>query len=99
MSNQSRGTTMKAILALAAVAVLVTPAAAVDFRTGANSPKIYAPDGTYLGNLNQNQFDPNSISNPFGRYGNEFSPDSVNNEFGKYGNPYSSQYSNPYGEE
>lgn len=34
---------MKAILALAAMAVLVTPAEAVDFRTGANSPKIYAP--------------------------------------------------------
>lgn len=89
---------MKMIVALAAV-VLATPAAAVDFRTGANSPKIYAPDGTYLGNLNQNQFDPNSISNEFGRYGSKFSPDSVNNEFGKYGNPYSSQYSNPYGEE
>ncbi len=89
---------MKMIVALAAV-VLATPAAAVDFRTGANSPKIYAPDGTYLGNLNQNQFDPNSISNEFGRYGSKFSPDSVNNEFGKYGNPYSPQYSNPYGEE
>ena len=89
---------MKMIVALAAV-VLATPAAAVDFRTGANSPKIYAPDGTYLGNLNQNQFDPNSISNEFGRYGSKFSPDSVNNEFGKYGNPYSLQYSNPYGEE
>lgn len=89
---------MKMIVALAAV-VLATPAAAVDFRTGANSPKIYAPDGTYLGNLNQNQFDPNSISNEFGRYGSKFSPDSVNNEFGKYGNPFSPQYSNPYGEE
>ncbi len=89
---------MKMIVALAAV-VLATPAAAVDFRTGANSPKIYAPDGTYLGNLNQNQFDPNSISNSFGRYGNKFSPDSVNNKFGRYGNPFSPQYSNPYGEE
>ena len=89
---------MKMIVALAAV-VLATPAAAVDFRTGANSPKIYAPDGTYLGNLNSNKFDPNSISNEFGRYGSKFSPDSVNNQFGKYGNPYSSQYSNPYGEE
>lgn len=89
---------MKMIVALAAV-VLATPAAAVDFRTGANSPKIYAPDGTYLGNLNQNQFDPNSISNEFGRYGSKFSPDSVNNKFGRYGNPFSPQYSNPYGEE
>ena len=89
---------MKMIVALAAV-VLATPAAAVDFRTGANSPRIYAPDGTYLGNLNSNKFDPNSISNSFGRYGNKFSPDSVNNKFGRYGNPFSPQYSNPYGEE
>lgn len=89
---------MKMIVALAAV-VLATPALAVDFRTGANSPKVYAPDGTYLGNLNSNKFDPNSISNEFGRYGSKFSPDSVNNQFGKYGNPYSPQYSNPYGEE
>lgn len=90
---------MKAILALAAMAALVTPVAAADFRTGANSPKIYAPDGTYLGNLNSNKFDPNSISNEFGRYGSKFSPDSVNNEFGRYGNPYSPQYSNPYGQD
>ncbi len=90
---------MKALITLAVTLALATPAEAVDFRTGANSPKIYAPDGTYLGNLNQNQFDPNSISNEFGRYGSKFSPDSVNNEFGKYGNPYSSQYSNPYGQD
>jgi len=90
---------MKAILALAAAFALVTPAAAADFRTGNNSPKIYAPDGTYLGNLNSNRYDPNSISNPYGRYGSKFSPDSVNNKFGRYGNPFSPQYSNPYGEE
>lgn len=31
---------------------------------------------------------PDSIANPFGRYGNRFSPDSVNNPFGRYGSPY-----------
>lgn len=83
---------------LAALAILAaTPAVAWDYRTDSNSPKIIAPDGTYRGNLNSNEFDPNSISNEFGRYGSEFSPDSVNNEFGKYGNPFSDQYSNPYG--
>lgn len=90
---------MKTVFALAAAFALVTPAAAADFRTGNNSPKIYAPDGTYLGNLNSNRYDPNSISNPFGRYGSKFSADSVNNRFGTYGNPYSSQYSNPYGQD
>jgi hypothetical protein len=43
----------------------------------------------YLGNLNQNQFDPNSVNNPFGRYGSPYSPDSVRNPFGQYGSPYS----------
>jgi hypothetical protein len=31
-----------------------------------NSPRIYSPQGEYLGNLNRNQFDPNSVSNQFG---------------------------------
>ena len=63
----------------------------------AQSPRIYAPDGTYLGNLNTNQFDPNSVANPFGRYGNPYSPDSINNPYGKYGSPFSpNSVSNPF---
>lgn len=89
---------MKMIVALVAV-MFVTPAAAVDFRTGANSPRIYAPDGKYLGNLNNNRFDPDSVSNPYGRYGSKFSGESINNKFGTYGNRYSPQYSNPYGQD
>jgi len=63
------------------------------------SPIIVDPNtGKYLGNLNDNKFDPNSISNEFGRYGNKFSPDSVNNKFGQYGNPISpDSINNPYG--
>jgi len=54
------------------------------------SPIIVDPNaGKYLGNLNDNGFDPNSVANEFGRYGNEFSPDSINNDFGKYGNEFS----------
>jgi hypothetical protein len=89
---------MKTIIAAALIAA-ATPAMAQewDFRNDSNSPKIIAPDGTYRGNLNNNEFDTNSVANPFGKYGSEFSPDSVNNEFGKYGNPYSNQYSNPNG--
>jgi hypothetical protein len=67
---------------LAVLVMLAAPALA-------QSPRIYAPDGTYLGNLNTNQFDPNSVSNPFGRYGNPYSPDSINNPYGKYGSPFS----------
>lgn len=44
----------------------------------------------YLGNLSTNEFDPNSIANPFGA-GNPYSPNSVTNQFGIYGNPYSNQ--------
>lgn len=46
--------------------------------------------GKYLGNLNSNQFDPNSINNPLGLYGSEFSSDSINNRFGRYGSQFSS---------
>ena len=90
---------MKHICIFAALMLVSTAATAqtYDFRNSSNSPKIYAPDGKYLGNLNNNRYDPNSIANPYGRYGSQYSPDSVNNRFGTYGNPYSNNYSNPYG--
>jgi hypothetical protein len=52
----------------------------VDFRNSYNSPHIYSPNGEYLGNLNRNQFDPNSVSNQFGA-GSPFQPNGVNNPF------------------
>lgn len=73
---------------LALIASTVT-ASAYDYRTDYNSPKIYAPDGQFLGNLNANRFDPNSISNPYGQYGSRYSPNSINNPYSAYGNPYS----------
>ncbi len=61
------------------------------------SPVIIAPDGAYLGNLNTNPYDPNSVSNPYGRYGSPYSPDSINNPYGVYGSPYSpNSPNNPY---
>jgi hypothetical protein len=76
------------------VALLVSTAA---YAQTTGSPIIVAPDGTYLGNLNSNQYDPNSVSNPYGRYGNPYSPDSINNPYGQYGNPYSpNSVTNPY---
>ena len=67
------------------------------FSFGSNSPLIRGEDGAYLGRLNRNRFDADSVSNPFGRYGSKFSLDSINNPYGKYGSPYS-PYSatNPY---
>lgn len=53
--------------------------------------------GKYLGNLSSNQYDPNSVSNPYGRYGSEYSQDSVNNPYGRYGSQYSNDSpNNPY---
>jgi len=60
-------------------------------------PAIYAPDGTYLGVLSSNEYDPDSVSNRFGRYGDPYSPDSINNPYGRYGDPYSpDSVTNPY---
>lgn len=68
-------------------------------RRSSSSPQLRSRDGEwkFLGNLNANRFDPDSVSNPYGRYGSPFSPDSVNNPFGRYGSlfsPYSAR--NPH---
>jgi hypothetical protein len=63
------------------------------------SPQIYSQEGRYLGNLNANPYDPNSVSNPYGQYGSPYSPDSINNPYGRYGSPYSpDSANNPYGQ-
>ncbi|NBT44103.1 MAG: hypothetical protein EBT06_04125 [Gammaproteobacteria bacterium] len=60
---------------------------------------MYSQEGRYLGNLNANPYDPNSVSNPYGQYGSPYSPDSINNPYGRYGSPYSpDSANNPYGQ-
>lgn len=56
-----------------------------------NTPKLYSQDGKYLGKVSSNTLDPDSISNPVGRYGSPVSPDSVNNPVGRYGSSVSSE--------
>ena len=51
-------------------------------------------ESVYLGTLNGNRYDPNSVSNPYGRYGSPYSSTSIKNPYSKYGSPYSS-ISNP----
>jgi hypothetical protein len=81
---------MKIIIIISIVFIL--PAIAF-----AGPPGIYAPDGTYLGNLSSNPYDPNSVSNPYGQYGSPYSPYSINNPYGQYGSPYSpNSPNNPY---
>ncbi len=65
----------------------------------AQSPELRSGDGKdkFLGNLNANKYDPDSVANPYGRYGSPYSPDSVNNPYGRYGSPYSNESAkNPY---
>jgi hypothetical protein len=50
----------------------------------------------YLGNLNTNSLDKNSVNNSLGQYGSSLSPDSVNNPIGQYGSSLSNRsVSNP----
>ena len=59
--------------------------------------RIYGADGTYLGKLNANQYDPESVANPYGKYGSKYSPTSINNPYSQYGSPYSAKSArNPY---
>jgi hypothetical protein len=63
----------------------------------ADAPRLYDQQGNYRGKLSTNPYDPDSTSNPSGRYGSPFSPDSIKNPFGA-GNPYNpSSPTNPYG--
>lgn len=96
-----RGHLMKWMVGIAAAALLMAGAAQAQYLGGqrpvtlggnpygtdSNSPKIYDSDGQFRGNLNSNPYDPNSIANPYGRYGSRYSPDSLNNPYGA-GNPY-----------
>ena len=77
---------------------LTTIAVCLLFATAASAQvQLRDRNGKYLGNLNANQFDPNSVANPYGRYGNPYSPDSINNPYGRYGNPFSpDSATNPY---
>lgn len=63
----------------------------------AEDPYLVSPDGTYLGKLNDNRYDPDSVSNPYGQYGSKYSADSINNPYGEYGSKYSDKSpNNPY---
>ncbi|MBP6963922.1 MAG: hypothetical protein KBC96_05890 [Armatimonadetes bacterium] len=61
-----------------------------------DTPRIYAADGTYLGKLSSNKYDPDSITNPYGRYGSRFG-NNLMNPYSQYGSRYGSQsWNNPY---
>lgn len=94
MSPKIKEITMQA----AVIAVLLALIYIAFTRPAHAAPEIYdSVTGQYLGNLSANEYDANSVSNKFGRYGSEYSPYSINNKFGVYGSPYSnSSPNNPY---
>ena len=51
------------------------------YGNDSNSLKLYAPNGEFRGNLNDNRYDPNSVSTPYGTYGSKYSPKSLNNPY------------------
>jgi len=76
------------LIAAAAVFGLSSLAYALDAKQYLDV-RLYAEDGTYLGKVNNNPNDPESIANPFGKYGSKHSPTSINNESGTYGSKIS----------
>ena len=50
---------------------------------GYNAPIVYDSHGNYKGRYNSNTYDPESVSNPYGTYGNPYG-NTINNPVNKY---------------
>jgi hypothetical protein len=59
-------------------------------KTGTNRGRSYLEggNGVFLGNIDTNRFDRNSISNTYGPYGSRYSQTSVLNQYSQYGSQY-----------
>lgn len=62
-----------------------------------DSPKLYDSQGNFHGNLNSNKYDPDSVANPYGRYGSKYSNDSINNPYGAGSRYNQDSPNNPFG--
>jgi hypothetical protein len=67
------------------------------YGNSSNSPQLYDSQGQFRGNVNSNRYDPNSVANPYGRYGSQYSPDSINNPYGAGSKYAPDSPANPYG--
>jgi len=47
-------------------------------------PRLYS-GGRFIGELSEDRYAPDSVSNPYDRFGSRYSPDSVNNPYGPNG--------------
>jgi hypothetical protein len=61
----------------------------LDARGHRGADYLLAADGQFLGNLNANRYDRDSIANLYGPYGSRYSPLSIFNPYGRYGGRYS----------
>lgn len=61
-----------------------------DVRRSKGESFIEASDGTFLGKINPNRYDIESIFNKYGPYGNRYSTSSIFNRFSNYGSQFSS---------
>ncbi len=53
---------------------------------------LYSNDGkTFLGTINFNKYDQNSLANKYGTYGSQYSSESIFNKYGTYGSQYNNQ--------
>lgn len=69
----------------------------IAFKKSRKESFIVASDGQFLGKLSLNTYDPESILNSYGIYGNIYSATSIWNQYSAYGSPYSSLSPfNPY---
>ena len=75
--------TLTAFFTLTSCCLVVSPVFAQSL------PVVVGQDGKFLGNLSQNQYDSNSICNPYGQFGSEYAQ-SIFNRYGTYGGEYSS---------
>ena len=81
MKNLERTIEVIAIALLAITLIMMA-----SFKVFAASPIIVDPEtGLYLGNLNDDFLDENSVNNPFGKHGNYLNENSINNPYGTYG--------------
>ena len=71
------------LLVLLAVCSLSVNAQALHLMGGSDG-------ADYMGCLNCDSYDSNSIWNEYGTYGNSYNPKSIWNEYGTYGNEYNS---------
>jgi len=73
---------MKTLLFIVVLVLLTGTASAQSLDIWGFNPQTQQND-KYLGNLNQNPYDPNSVNNPYGQYGSKYSPDSIRNPYAK----------------